>query len=236
MMNLFQWKNKIYLWKPWSVLSPALLIFLIGLVSPSTAWAHQRVERNIVPPPMSSPLASIQLHTNLRAGNSLLFPGYQTSVESMVTEATQGTFLRVMMIVSSRPLQNGDLPNVAQEWNPATNLGEIPLGLCKVGSSAAIGTSGTQGAGIIPACPSSTNGTIDVPSIGIILPGDPAQKQQNDLGDRFVQAKLFSLPQYPDPNLHTDADWQQFRIGESTVKFLPHYAAGTPVSTLTPEA
>jgi hypothetical protein len=207
-------------WKQWIVLPSALLVSLMGLVlSSSLVWAHQRA---FVPPATAALSATVQLNTSTEMSSFYNAPSYVPNVESMVSGATKGSVLLIRMIVSLQPPQNGDLPNVAPTWSPSTNQGVLPLGGCMVGNSQDLGTPGTESDNTIPACPSSANGAIDWHAEEVPLPGVPLQKQQTDSGDRWVQAKLFALPQLSDlDNLHTEADWLQFRIGESKAIFLP---------------
>jgi hypothetical protein len=215
-------QNKMKLRSRWIMLTSALLLLLcnLALVAP-TAWAHQRVQRMIAPPPNASPSVSIQIAS----------PEYQAptgtneyiiTAHNVVTGASslpQGQFLVTRLIVASQTLPNGDLPDIT----PTIYVGGInnqdgyeDINSCNLGGSTTIGTPGASAT--YPAClQSDTNAdTLDYTA--------PAKGTQTGVpnGAKWIQVKMFLLPQLPyNPASFTSADWLRMRIGESPTKYLP---------------
>jgi hypothetical protein len=207
-----------------------LFISLIGLLmKPSLVWAYQRV---IAPPAPASPSAAVTV-TTIPYSNSVS-TGYEiTGIQNSVTGVPSGNFLVSELIVSSQK-QNGDLPDTLAKPYIATQYMAFRA-VCKVGGSETVSGTPTMngtpvegdGSYTINPCPANVTGTLDW---NPAVPGPDFRAAIPDGGSgggKWIQAKLFALPQYPDPALQTEPDWLQFRIGESLVMYLPALQ-GTP--------
>lgn len=227
-------QNKMKWIGRWPIPTSGLLVLLFNLALAPTAWAHQHGQRVVAPtnggasPSVMMTLMDSSFYNQLVASQNI--NGYRVNVHNTVTGATNGNLLFTRLIISPKPPTNGDLPDVAPLFYKLDQQGgEMNMRECKVGSAQTV--DGSNGLNIdsnytIPACPQST-------ANASTLSWNALSDNQTDIvphGGLWIQAKLFSLSQLSDLDiLKTEADWLQFRIGESQVMYLPSLQNIPPV-------